>query len=55
VGDVLLQAGEERLTHPGALVPALDEDRVGGELRLRILRAGKAETVTVVVGEREAP
>jgi S1-C subfamily serine protease len=54
VGDVLLRAGEERLTHPGALVPALDEDRVGRELRLGILRAGEERTVSVVVGEREA-
>jgi S1-C subfamily serine protease len=54
VGDVLLRAGEERLTHPGALVPALDEDRVGHELRLRILRAGEERDLTVVVGEREA-
>jgi S1-C subfamily serine protease len=54
VGDVLLQAGEERLTGPGALLPALDEDRVGRELSLRIIRAGEGRTLTVVVGEREA-
>lgn len=53
VGDVLLRAGEDRLTHPGALMPALDEDRVGRELSLRILRAGEERTVAVVVGERE--
>jgi S1-C subfamily serine protease len=54
VGDVLLRAGEERLTHPGALMPALDEDRVGHELRLRILRAGEERDITIVVGEKEA-
>jgi S1-C subfamily serine protease len=54
VGDVLLRAGEDRLTHPAALMPALDEDRVGHELRLRILRAGEERDVTIVVGEREA-
>jgi len=53
VGDVLLRAGEERLTHPGALVPSLDEERVGRELRLRIWRAGEERDVTIVVGERE--
>lgn len=53
VGDVLLRTGEERLTHPGVLVPALDEEHVGRELTLRILRAGEERTVTVVVGERE--
>jgi len=54
VGDVLLRAADERLTHPGALVPSLDEERVGHELPLRILRAGEERDVTVVVGEKEA-
>jgi S1-C subfamily serine protease len=54
LGDVLLRAGEEVLTHPGALVPALDAERVGRELALRLLRAGEQRTLTVVVGEREA-
>jgi S1-C subfamily serine protease len=54
LGDVLLRAGDEILTHPGALVPALDADRVGRELGLRLLRAGEQRSVTVVVGEREA-
>jgi len=54
VGDVLLRSGEERLTHPGALFPSLDEERVGHELRLRILRVGEERDVTIVVGEREA-
>jgi S1-C subfamily serine protease len=54
VGDVLLRAGEAPLTHPGALVPSLDEERVGGELRLRILRAGEERDVVIVVGERDA-
>jgi len=54
LGDVLLRAGEDVLTNPGALVPALDADRVGRELRLRLLRAGEGRSVTVVVGEREA-
>ena len=53
VGDVLLRAGDDRLTHPGALVPSLDEERVGRELRLRIWRAGEERDVTIVVGERE--
>ena len=53
LGDVLLRAGEERLTGPAALLPALDEDRVGHELRLRVLRAGEERDATIVVGERE--
>jgi S1-C subfamily serine protease len=52
VGDVLLRAGEERLTHPAALLPALDEDRVGRELALSLLRAGEERSVTLVIGER---
>jgi S1-C subfamily serine protease len=53
VGDVLLRAGDEPLTGPAALFPALDEDGVGKELKLRVLRAGEARTVSVVVSERD--
>ena len=54
LGDVLLKAGGEALTHPGTLLPALDADRVGRELGLRLLRAGEPRELTVVIGEREA-
>ena len=54
LGDVLLRAGDDVLTHPGALVPSLDADRVGRELRLRVLRAGEERELAVVVGERPA-
>jgi S1-C subfamily serine protease len=54
LGDVLLRAGDDVLAHPGALVPSLDADRVGRQLKLRLLRAGESRDVTVVVGEREA-
>jgi S1-C subfamily serine protease len=53
LGDVLLRAGEERLTGPAALLPALDEDRVGSPVALRMLRAGEERDATIVVGERE--
>jgi S1-C subfamily serine protease len=53
LGDVLLRAGDEMLTGPAALLPALDEEGVGRELQLRVLRAGEVRTVGVVVGERE--
>jgi S1-C subfamily serine protease len=53
LGDVLLRAGEERLTSPAELLPALDEDRVGEELKLAILRAGKERVLAITVGERE--
>ena len=54
LGDVLLRAGDDVLTHPGALVPSLDTDRVGSELKLSLLRAGESRELSVVVGEREA-
>lgn len=54
LGDVLLRAGDDVLTHPGALVPSLDADRVGRELSLRLLRAGEQRSLSIVVGEREA-
>jgi S1-C subfamily serine protease len=53
LGDVLLRAGESRLTGPTELLPALDEDRVGHELALRVLRAGEERELAVVVGERD--
>ncbi len=54
LGDVLLRVGDDSLTHPGALVPSLDADHVGRELKLRLLRAGESREMTIVVGEREA-
>jgi S1-C subfamily serine protease len=54
LGDVLLRAGEERLTGPAALLPSLDEEHVGGELALRLLRADEERELAIVVGEREA-
>ncbi len=53
LGDVLLRAGEERLTSPAALLPCLDEDRVGQPLTLSVLRAGEERSLAVTVGERE--
>jgi S1-C subfamily serine protease len=52
MGDVLLRGGGEVLTHPGALLPALDEERVGQEVAFEVLRAGRTLSVPVVVGER---
>ena len=54
LGDVLLRAGEDTLTHPGTLVPSLDAEKVGRELRLRVLRAGEERELVVVIGERAA-
>jgi S1-C subfamily serine protease len=54
LGDVLLRARDDKLTGPAALLPVLDEDGVGRELPLHVLRAGEARDLTIVVGEREA-
>jgi len=54
LGDVLLKAGGEPLSHPAALLPHLDEEQVGRSLPLEVLRAGEVLSVTVVVGERGA-
>jgi len=52
LGDVLLKAGGDPLTHPSALLPSLDEERVGQEVSLEVLRAGQGLSLPVVVGER---
>jgi len=55
LGDVLLRAGEEKLTSPAALLPCLDEDRIGQPLSLAVLRAGEERTLAATIGERERP
>ena len=55
LGDVLLRAGEEKLTSPAALLPCLDEDRVGQPLALSVLRAGEERSLSAIIGERETP
>jgi S1-C subfamily serine protease len=55
LGDVLLRAGEEKLTSSAALLPCLDEERVGRELPLAVLRAGEERGLVATVGEREVP
>lgn len=53
LGDVLLRADDEPLSSPAELLPALDEERVGQELKLAILRAGEERALAVTVGGRE--
>jgi S1-C subfamily serine protease len=54
LGDVLLSFGGQRLRHPGELLPLLDEERIGKEVGLKILRAGEVLDLGVLVGSREA-
>jgi S1-C subfamily serine protease len=52
LGDVLLAFGGTPLRHPGELLPLLDEERVGKEVSLSLLRAGEVRDVRVTVGAR---
>ena len=52
LGDVLLAFAGIPLRHPGELLPLLDEERVGKEVTLSILRAGEVRDVRVTVGAR---
>jgi S1-C subfamily serine protease len=52
LGDVLVALDGHALTHPGELLPLLDEDRIGAEARARVLRAGELKDVAIVVGAR---
>jgi S1-C subfamily serine protease len=52
VGDLLLSMDGHRLTHPRHLMALLDEDRIGKESLLRILRAGELREVRLTIGTR---
>jgi S1-C subfamily serine protease len=52
LGDVLVSLDGHALTHPAALFPLLDEDRIGAEARAGILRAGERREVALTIGAR---
>jgi len=52
MGDVVVAADGQPTGEPADLLPALDEDRVGHEIVLRVVRAGELREVPVTVGER---
>ena len=52
LGDVLLGIDGKRVDSPAALLSLLSEERIGKTLEGRILRTGKEETVSLVVGAR---
>ena len=52
-GDVVVGADGRPTVEPADLLPALDEDRVGQEVVLRVVRAGELREVRATVGERE--
>ena len=55
LGDVVVGVGGTPTTQPADLLPALDEDQVGREITLRIVRAGEVRDLRVTVGERGRP
>lgn len=52
VGDLLLTMDGHRLTHPRQLFALLEEDRIGKESVLRVVRAGEPREVRVTIGTR---
>jgi S1-C subfamily serine protease len=52
LGDTLLSFAGTPLRHPGELMPLLDEETIGKESTLSILRAGEVREVHVTVGAR---
>jgi serine protease DegQ len=51
-GDVIAGVEGHAVTEPSDLLASLDEDQVGHEIRLRVVRAGEIHEVRVTVGER---
>jgi S1-C subfamily serine protease len=51
LGDALVSLDGHPLRHPGDLLPLLDEERIGREAALKVLRAGRVEEHRVTVGE----
>jgi S1-C subfamily serine protease len=52
LGDAILSFEGTPLRHPGELLPLLDEERIGKEASLSILRTGEVRDVRVTVGAR---
>jgi S1-C subfamily serine protease len=52
LGDVLLAFEGTPLRHPGDLLPLLDEETIGREATLRVLRGGEIREVRLTVGAR---
>jgi S1-C subfamily serine protease len=52
IGDILIALDGRAVTDPGDILASLGGDRIGQAVSLRIARGGKAETLSVTVGER---
>jgi S1-C subfamily serine protease len=52
IGDILIALDGRPVRDPGDVLAALGGERIGQAASLRIVRGGRAETVSVTVGER---
>jgi S1-C subfamily serine protease len=52
IGDVLLAVDDRTVGDPGDVLAALGPERIGRPAVLHVARGGRAEQVTVTVGER---
>ncbi|MFN2387490.1 MAG: S1C family serine protease [Thermoanaerobaculia bacterium] len=52
LGDVLVSLGGARVQSVADLVPLLDEERVGEEMPLEVLRGGDLRSLQIAVGDR---
>jgi len=52
LGDIVLAVDDRRVSEPGDVIAALGGDRIGQAVGLRVARGGRAEQLTVTVGER---
>ena len=52
LGDVLVSADREPLAQPDALAELLERTSAGQTVRFHLLRAGVAQDLDVVIGER---
>jgi S1-C subfamily serine protease len=54
LGDVILALAGERVENAGDLLPLLEEERVGSEAPVRVLRGGEPRELRVTIGDRAA-
>jgi S1-C subfamily serine protease len=52
IGDILLALDDRAVSDPGDVLGALGGDRIGQAVALTVARGGRAERLTVTVGER---
>jgi S1-C subfamily serine protease len=52
IGDILVALDDRAVSDPGDVLGALGGDRIGQPASLQVARGGRAERLTVTVGER---